>query len=214
MSFWLNLFAITLLCVGTAAGADLYYTIAPIEAWVVDAETGAPIEGAAVTANWQLVGFGFDTGGRKLGQLEVMETVTDKAGRFFFPGFTKVNISGNVLREEDPQILIFKSGYRYMRVASDYPIGKEGEQGPNRKSAANGQKLKMQRADEDVKKYAFNLQFLSSYLSRLAEGGGSRDIPRMIRALGCERQRLVDRDPTIGLSVPGATALEVNCDAK
>ena len=101
-----------------------------------------------------------------------------------------------------------------MRAASDYPIGKEGEQGPNRKSAVNGQKLKMQRADADVKKYAFNLQFLSSYLSRLAEDGGSRDIPRMIRALGCERQRLVDRDPSIGLSVPGATALEVNCDAK
>ena len=49
------------------ACADPYYTIAPIEAWVVDADTGAPIEGAVVTANWQLVGLSFDTGGRKLG---------------------------------------------------------------------------------------------------------------------------------------------------
>ena len=212
MSFWLNLFAITLLCVGTAAGADLYYTIAPIEAWVVDAETGAPIEGAVVTANWQLVGFGFDTGGRKLGQLEVMETVTDKAGRFFFPGFTKVNISGNVLREEDPQILIFKSGYRYMRVASDYPIGKEGEQGPNRKSAANGQKLKMAKADADIKKYALNLKVLGSYVSRIAENEQATRISQMIHALGCERQRIRSIDPTIGsISVPGTSEPEANC---
>ena len=68
-----------------------YYTSDPIEAWVVDADTGQPIEGAVVTANWQLVGFGFDTGGRKLGQLEVMEALTDKNGRFYFPGFTKLN---------------------------------------------------------------------------------------------------------------------------
>lgn len=196
------------------ACADPYFTAAPIEAWVVDAETGQAIEGAVVTANWQLVGFGFDTGGRKLGQLEVMETVTDQNGRFYFPGFTKVNISGNQLREEDPQILIFKSGYRYMRITNQYPIGKEGEQGAHRKSPIVGQRLKMVKADRDPRKSAFNLSFLSSYLSRLTEGGGATSIPRMIRALGCERQALVAHDPTITLSVPGATKLEANCDAK
>ena len=195
------------------ACADPYFTAAPIEAWVVDAETGQAIEGAVVTANWQLVGFGFDTGGRKLGQLEVMETVTDQNGRFYFPGFTKVNISGNQLREEDPQILIFKTGYRYMRITNQYPIGKEGEQGAHRKSPIVGQRLKMVKADQDVKKYAFNLDFLTSYLSRLADGGGASAIPRMIRALGCERQRLVARDRSITLSVPGATKLEENCAA-
>ncbi|MET0917175.1 MAG: carboxypeptidase-like regulatory domain-containing protein, partial [Burkholderiales bacterium] len=98
-----------------------YYTADPIEAWVVDAETGRPIEGAVVTANWQLVSTSFDTGGRKLRQLEVMETTTDKQGRFFFPGFTRINFTLDELREEDPQILIFKSGYRYMRAINRYP---------------------------------------------------------------------------------------------
>jgi hypothetical protein len=212
MRFFLKVFVISVLWTGTAACADLYYTIAPIEAWVVDAETGVPIEGAVVTANWQLVGFGFDTGGRKLGQLEVMETVTDKAGRFYFPGFTKANISGNVLREEDPQILIFKSGYRYMRAASDYPIGKEGEQGPNRKSAVNGQKLRMAKADTDIKKYAFNLKVLGGYVSRIAENEQASRISQMIHALACERQRIRAIDPTIGsIPVPGTTEPEANC---
>ena len=98
-----------------------YYTSDPIEAWVVDAETGQPIEGAVVTANWQLVAASLDTGGRKVRQLEVFETVTDKEGRFHFPGFTRINFSLDELREEDPQILIFKAGYRYLRIVSPYP---------------------------------------------------------------------------------------------
>ena len=197
------------------ACADPYFTAAPIEAWVVDAETGQAIEGAVVTANWQLVGFGFDTGGRKLGQLEVMETVTDQNGRFYFPGFTKVNISGNQLREEDPQILIFKSGYRYMRITNQYPIGKEGEQGAHRKSPIVGQRLKMQRASDDVKQYAQNLAFFSDYLGTIAENSGPVRTPKMLRALFCERQRIRKLDPTVSsIPIPRVNKPEINCESK
>ena len=153
-------FLLVVVAAGLQACGDLYYTAAPIEAWVVDADTGAPIEGAVVTANWQLVAFGFDTGGRKQGQLEVMETVTDKNGRFYFPGFTKINLSGSALGESDPQILIFKPGYRHIRATNQYPIGQEESQGPRRRSSIIGQRLKMQPAGHDIKKYAFDLGFL------------------------------------------------------
>ena len=207
-----RLLLIALLPLAIEACADPYYTIAPIEAWVVDADTGAPIEGAVVTANWQLVGFSYDTGGRKLGQLEVMETVTDKNGRFYFPGFSKVNLSGNVLREEDPQILIFKSGYRYMRWTSDYPIGKEEEQGSYRRSGVNGQKLRMARADSEAKKVAFNLAFLSDYLAVLSQGGNAERIPTMLRVLACERRRLRALDPNIGSIPVPSDSNEVRCE--
>jgi len=188
-----------------------YYTSDPIEAWVVDADTGQPIEGAVVTANWQLVGFGFDTGGRKLGQLEVMETLTDKNGRFYFPGFTKLNPGLDDLREEDPQILIFKPGYSYMRVANDYPIGKEASQGTHRKSSINGQTVKMKKANPDVKKYAFELHFLTTNLDHIGYSGNADAIPKMIHALACERRRLIAIDPNIGsIPVPGSTGYE-NC---
>ena len=191
---------------------DLYYTAAPIEAWVVDADTGAPIEGAVVTANWQMVAFGFDTGGRKKGQLEVMETVTDKNGRFHFPGFTKINLSGNALGEADPQILIFKPGYRHIRATNLYPIGEEESQGPRRRSSIIGQRLPMQKADMNVKKYASNLGFLGIDLEILAEGGRAKDIPRMVHALECERLRLLKLDPSIGsINVPGPPTREKEC---
>jgi hypothetical protein len=215
MTFLLRFLLVTTLAMAMEACADPYYTSAPIEAWVVDADTGAPIEGAVVTANWQLVGFGFETGGRKLGQLEVMETVTDRNGRFYFPGFTKVNLSGNVLREEDPQILIFKSGYRYLRAANEYPIGKEGEQGTHRKSSIIGHKLKMQKADADIKKFASNLGFLTDYLATIVNARGSDGIPRMIHALACERRRLRTIDPAIGsIPVPGTTKAEGDCGSQ
>ena len=195
------------------ACGDLYYTAAPIEAWVVDADTGAPIEGAVVTANWQLVGFGFDTGGRKKGQLEVMETVTDKNGRFYFPGFTKINLSGSALGESDPQILIFKPGYRHIRATNHYPIGNETSQGARRKSSIIGQRLLMQRADRDIKKYAFNLGFLGSALSSLQEQGDIvRRIPQMVHALECERLRLRKLDPSVDpITIPGPPTREKEC---
>ena len=188
-----------------------YYTSDPIEAWVVDADTGQPIEGAVVTAIWQLVGFSFDTGGRKLGQLEVMETETDKNGRFYFPGFTKLNPGLDDLREEDPQILIFKPGYSYMRAVNVYPIGKEDLQGTHRKSPINGQRVKMKKANPDIKKYAFEVGFLATSLDYIGYSGNASAIPKMIHALACERRRLIAIDPSIGpIGVPGSTGYE-NC---
>ena len=212
MTLLVRVVLLVVLATSLQACGDPYYTAAPIEAWVVDADTGAPIEGAVVTANWQLVAFGFDTGGRKQGQLEVMETVTDKNGRFYFPGFTKINLSGSALGESDPQILIFKPGYRHLRATNLYPIGKEESQGPRRRSPIIGQRLPMQRADLDIKKYASNLGFLGINLEILAEGGRAKEIPRMVHALECERLRLLKLDPSIGsINVPGPPTWEKEC---
>lgn len=56
------LLAVVLSSALQACGAP-YSTAAPIEAWVADADTGQPIGDAIVTANWQLVAFGVDSGG-------------------------------------------------------------------------------------------------------------------------------------------------------
>jgi len=189
-----------------------YYTADPIEAWVVDAETGQPIEGAVVTANWQLVAASFDTGGRKLRQLKVMETVTDKNGRFTFPGFTKLNLSLNELRDEDPQILIFKSGYRYFRTSHDYDTRKPSP-GAHRTSPLVEKNVRLERADSNPQKVAHELTFLTTELANIWASHDGEEIPRMTHALGCERKRLVAIDPKAGFfSVMGSTGTETNCD--
>lgn len=95
--------------------APFWYTAEPIQGNVVDAETGQPLEGVIVTANWQLEG-GIE-GSYPVGQMMVMETVTDKNGRYRFPGWgpKRRPLSGRI-RTSGPQLLLFKSGYEYAEL--------------------------------------------------------------------------------------------------
>src|SRR5437016_10628057 len=179
-----------------------YYTSEAIEAWVVDADTGQPIEGAVVTANWQLVGFTVDTGGSKRGQLAVMETTTDANGRFFFQGFTKLNLSFGELRDQDPQILIFKPGYRYIGGGNDYTMGASSP-GPHRKSQLSGNRLQMSKADPDPRKQANDLIGLTTSLANTQDSGDADRVHQMLDALACERWRLKALDPRTLVLVPG-----------
>jgi hypothetical protein len=130
------------------AGCTVTYHFAPIEARVVDAESGAPIEGAVVMANWELVKGSLD-GPRYYGQLEVMETVTDKDGRFQFAGFSKSDSSGAELRESDPQVVIFKAGYEFQRFTNEYIDGGAGLRLTKRAAAVNGKTVRLVKHGSD-----------------------------------------------------------------
>ncbi len=120
------------------------YSAEPIEAWVVDADSGQPVEGVVVTANWQLVSGSLAGGEIPKGQLRVMETVTDRSGRFYFEGWTKGNLTTAELRNQDPQILMFKPGYKFYRFVSDYPISAI-PLGSHRKSAISGRTIQLEK---------------------------------------------------------------------
>lgn len=106
-------------CVGFGA-----YSFASIEARVVDEETGQPIEGAIVVANWQLEEATFHLT-IKRDSLEIQETVTDRDGRFKLAGFTKVNATPYFLKSRAPQIIIFKPNYRFYYYSAAYPMGEK-----------------------------------------------------------------------------------------
>ena len=136
--------AFLLLCLTLGACGAVTYQFAPTEARVVDAETGKPIEGVVVTANWELVKGSLD-GPRYYGQLEVKETVTDANGRFAFEGFSMEDSSGAELRESDPQVIVFKAGYEYQRFTNDYREGGAGMTRQYRTAAVNGKIVKLKR---------------------------------------------------------------------
>ena len=65
------------------ASSAFSYNADAIEGWVVDRETGNPIEGVVVVAHWQLRG-GLE-GGTPIRELKILESVTDHDGRYSFP---------------------------------------------------------------------------------------------------------------------------------
>ena len=182
-----KLFALLTFFLLTSCGGTPYYRAAPIDAVVVDAETNMPIEGALVVANWQLVVGALD-GYRNKGQLQVKETSTDKAGRFHFNGFTKLNPMFYDLRGLDPQVLIFKGGYEYERVNNSYgPISP----GAYREAAVNGAVVRLKKLVPVTigHKEGYHMS-LAIHFNSIVEDCEWKQIPRMIRAMEAEAQRL------------------------
>ena len=146
------------------------YRAEPIESWVVDADRGRPVEGTIVTANWELEE-GTLGGNRPAGQLMIMETVTDEKGRFHFPAWgpksTPLTVpnplsSAPHLVDLDPQILIFKPGYKWVAL-TNYPVT-DYNKSSVRKSDWNGKTIKIERFKGSPAEYAKHLQFLSGSL--------------------------------------------------
>ena len=116
------------------------YTAESIEGWVVDATSKQPIEGVVITANWQLLG----NMAYPIGQLMVMESVSDSKGRFYFPAWKKEDKTGGFIRAEGPLLMAFKNGYKlkshYNKSAA---LGKR--HGPHLTSEWNGRKIELQK---------------------------------------------------------------------
>lgn len=170
--------------VSQSACSDLpkEYSAEAIEAWVVDAESRRPIEGVIVTVNWQLLG-GFE-GGNALGQMKVMETVTDKTGRFYFPAWGPERRLRGYLREA-PQLLLFKPGYEYRRLANEYRFTPGERSQKVRRSDWNSKMIEMRPFRGTIEKYAEHVYILDSYLefARYGEDCEWKKIPRMLVTL-------------------------------
>jgi hypothetical protein len=116
------------------------YSAEAIEARVVDANSGAPLEGVNVIAAWQLKG-GLE-GGNIEGYLEVLEAVTDTNGVFRIPAWgPKVKGQHGEFAETAPRLMLFKPGYRYRSVANVRPP----REGHVLQSDWNGKTIPMQR---------------------------------------------------------------------
>ncbi|WP_347257938.1 hypothetical protein [Methylocaldum sp.] len=151
------------------------YSTEPIQARVVDAETKQPLEDVNVVANWQLEG-GLE-GGTNLGQMMVMETVTDSAGQFSFPAWGPKAIPSGYpleyqnarLKDMDPQLLLFKSGYKYLALYNRKTAEQMRGKGPSvRTSDWNGKTIEMRKFKGNLEEYAGELSYLNILLENVA----------------------------------------------
>ena len=174
-----------------ACAAPLWYTAEPVQGNVVDAETGQPLEGVIITANWQLEG-GIE-GSYPVGQMMVMETVTDKDGRYRFPGWGPKHrpLNGRISTRA-PQLLVFKSGYRYVGLANALlEKSLRGELDNPLRSDWDGKTIKMERFEGSLAEYARHLAFLKTGLGFAYNGEACewKLVPRMLVSQHREEQR-------------------------
>jgi hypothetical protein len=169
---------------------------------VVDTETGEPLEGVNVIARWRLeerrTGIG-------VGDLDLMETVTDKNGRFHFPPWKgKAPPTGTEpwthkifvryetrLSSGSPEIIFFKSGYKPAAIGNyDYlsPTLRDEHHTWERFSDWDGKVIKLEEFKGDVQAYA--------YLASLTVSGvhfqncAWTKMPQMLTSLFKEGDRL------------------------
>lgn len=174
------------------AACATVYTAASIEAWVVDEETKKPVEGVIVVANWQLLEAGLD-GSKPRGQLMIMETVTDRDGRFAFPAWgPKAAVTGR-LGADSPGLAFFKPGY--------FPTQQSNElidmNGPLfTASRWNGKTIPMARHENDWAKYLdrhASLKVTLGFATVYSQECEWKKLPKMLAALEKEGKQLTSQ---------------------
>lgn len=159
------------------------YTAESIEGWVVDATSKQPIEGVVITANWQLLG----NMAYPIGQLMVMESVSDGKGRFHFPAWKKEDKTGGFIRAEGPLLLVFKNGYK-LEGRYNESSGLTERHGPHLKSEWNGRKIELQKlsggVEEEFKEFMdFNSELRSKTRIQDESLCAWKSIPKTIKIL-------------------------------
>jgi len=198
MERFLSTFTCGLICMITLPSCTTMYRAEPIEAWVVDSETGQPVEGVVVTANWELE-IGTVGGNVPVGQIMVIEAVTDKDGRFSFPAWgpkwTPLEMPNPMkspahLVNRDPQLLFFKSGYKWFGSENNFTV--DYNTGTLRKSDWNGKTIKIQKWKGNLKDYSWSLSLLSDSMGFAFRGENCewKNTPRMLALLFRETEVL------------------------
>jgi hypothetical protein len=191
----------------------LSYSAEPITATVVDAETGQALEGVNVLVLWDLQ----DPNARGAPYWIFEEAVTDKEGRFHFPGWGPKPVPRTLwgpayrLGPEQPVIYLFKPGYPLESVSNPWESWMLGNSswtgGLVRSSVWSGQTI-------EIKKFQGSRQ---QYIDRLAlstDGLPTQNclwarIPRFTAALVAIQGDLVPRSiglPTIQSLEAGITS--------
>jgi len=164
-----------------ACGGERTYTAEPIAARIVDADTGAPVEGVNVVAAWQAKG-GLE-GGNIMGYVTVMEDVTNANGEFSFPGWGPKKWRNGAIRDGAPLLILLKPGYE-VRLLWE---GKYGvEFAPTHLSSSwNGKAIPLKKFEGSLDLYDQYLSGLRTFLSTLLLEGECawKSMPRALASI-------------------------------
>ncbi len=177
---WLPLAALLFTAAPVLAQSHpMFYSAKPISGTVVDGETGRPLEGVIVLAQWVLVG---DS------RIHVAEVVTDASGRYFIPGWGPkarppfAPLTGY----SDPELMYFKPSYAplflYNRVLDNFDWV--------RTSDWDGKTIELKKFDGPMETRMHQLNLMQSVLGISGKFTRWRQHPRMLLAVFDEVKRL------------------------
>lgn len=171
----------------------LAYSAQPVRGVVVDATTGARLEGVIVVAQWILFQGGPYYSPDHIVRLQVLETVTDAHGQYVIPGWgPKPNTlyPWSQLDKKDPEMSFFKPGYTPRTVQNRWQ-----RDDAVRFSEWDGKTIKLEKFKGTAEEWAREVSFLQTFLGWLSKDTDWRWMPRMVLALELERQRLDQLQP-------------------
>ncbi len=168
-----------------------FYSADEITATVVDADTKAPLARVHVIAEWAVRG-GMNYG-NVVGYMNVMETVTDKDGRFHFPGWgPRANFHFGAIRAvEAPALLFFHHGYRIAAMNNNDISFLHAPR--HMRSAWDGQAMPLKRNADAASGYDPGYVALETDLEFLRREGYWADVTRFLCAIARERALLDHR---------------------
>lgn len=178
-----------------ACGREQILSADPVDARLVDADTGQPLAGVPVVAYWELKGGSLTGDSLPCGAANVEEAVTDKEGKFHVPGWGPVKGSCGYMRQLDPQFFVFKSGYKPRIFMNEVrgPVSVE-----HSVSDWNGKTIKiMKDPDTDLKKVgadSYETRFdefnfgLEVFIANMPQSCNWKKIPNMLQALNEQQQ--------------------------
>ncbi len=184
----LGLLLLSVLFSLSACAQALTYSAEPIEAWVINAETKQPLEGVIVTANWQLEEGTFG-GSVPAGQLMVMEAVTDRDGKFTFPGWGPLKPKKGHLVDQDPRLLFFKSGYESRWLQNEYNSSRELRTRPIRRSDWKGKRIEMKKFTGTSKEW---FKMLERSIPPIDGPEDTKKISTLLKAILAEENSIPD----------------------
>lgn len=180
---------IILLALLTSLHGCAAYSTKEIRGNVVDAETGAPLPGVVIVAQWLL-----DSKyvGENNALLKVMETVTDKEGKYVFPAWGPIVLPplADFRAGDDPLVLYFKLGYERASESNEYVSRIAYRATPLGGFRANGKTIRLKRCGEcNDAQYWSRLDTFSGLLPGPIIGASWKEYPKMTWAIEQENRR-------------------------
>jgi hypothetical protein len=164
-------------------GFAFIYSAESVEGWVVDAESGKPLQGVVVVAHWQLKG-GFE-GGNPVGQVHIYEAITDQAGRYYVPAWGPRFALMGTLTSESPGLLYYKAAYKYRALGNSWRPGRD-----NSVSDWNKKTVMLEPFKGTPLEYSKSLERLNDTLWGVGHAWGDpcgwRAFPGMLRAIDAQ----------------------------